>query len=635
MMLWLGFALAAEVASYPLVAPVTLPASGPARIALSGDAVGADPDLVLAGLLLLDRAGNDLPYAVVPSGDPEPETESLFARPAGRFVWEIEEARRPIDRLALDFDDLESNGPFRASLEVWNEGGWRPIGTPEVLYRVEGLGQGPVEDHTLEAGHLPGPFRLTVERLGRGVPDLDFARGEVLPPTLVPPLVEHLPAPEPSLTEEGMARYVFPLPGPRKVESVRFSLQGDVFNREVRFGTIDAQGQPSLGSPHFVERIVIADAHVDLVEVGELDIRGDTLVIDVATDRGRVLPLTAIDISSPSVDVLVRDVGAGPHRLLLGSREEARTYDLGVGAYELLRLEPPRILAGPPEPNPEYVARPTREGVDGPGGEINLARFKWARAVDGAGWVKVVLDRAALAHAKVDLSDVRVVDAAGHQVPFLFRRSRVDEPLPVGAFTREERGAQSLFRVPLGEADAPVETVTVEAGADVFRRDVYVDRDRGRMTETLRHVEWSGEETGQRLVLTIGDRVGPELLLRVENGDNPPLPVTAITATSPAWELAFRVPEGGARIVYGSARTERAWYDLSMLEEEVRRIPLATATLGPEEPLAGPTLDGFDKVVVLAAVGALTLGLVAMTIRVLRAVPEAPGEDDQAPSASA
>lgn len=631
MMLWLGLALAADPASYPLEASVTLPPAGPARIVLAGDAVGADPSLVTAGLLLLDRAGNDLPYAVVPSDNPEPETDSLFARPAGRFVWEIEAASRPIDRLSLDFDDLALNGPFRASLEVWSEGGWRTIGTPEVLYRYDDEGGAPAEDRTLDAGHLTGPFRVTVERLGRGVPDLDFVHGEVLPPTVVPPLVEHLDAPSPSLTEDGMARYVVALPGPRQVTSIRLGLEGDLFSREVRFGTVDPQGQPVMGETHRVRRIAIADARVDLVDISGLDLRGDTLVIDIATDRGRVLPLTGVDVSSPAVDVLVRDVGVGPHRLLLGGREEARTYDLGVGAYELLRLDPPRVVPGAPTPNAEYLPRPTREGLDAVGGEINLARYKWAREVAGAGWVKVVLDRAALAHAKVDLSDLRVVDAAGHQVPFLFRRSRVDEPLPVGAFTREERGTQSLLRVPLGEADAPVETVTIETGADVFRRDVYVDRDRGRMTETLRHVEWSGEASGQRLTLTIGDRVGSELLLRVDNGDNPPLPITAITATSPAWELAFRVPEGGARVVYGSARAERPWYDLSMLEEEVRRIPLTAATLGPEVALAGPTLDGFDKVVVLAAVGALTLGLVAMTIRVLRAVPEA---GDQEPSAS-
>lgn len=631
-MTWLlSVAVAAELAAYPFVAPITLPEAGPVRVTLAGDALGAEPELAAAGLLMVDATGRDVPYAVVPAGDPAPSIEALFRFPIDRNVWEIEESPRPLDALSLSFDDLGANGPFRVAVSALVNGDWRPVGDPEVLYALDDPELGRMEDVTVSVGRITGPFRVAVTPLGRGRPELDFVRGEVLPPGQVAPHRERVEAPEPVLTEEGRARWVVPLPGPRKVVGLALEVDGDLFARDLWVGSQLPDGSVALGDVRQVRRIQVGDARVDLVAVSGLDVRGDALVVDIATDRGRVLPVRAFSVESAAMEVVLRDAGPGPHQLYLGGREEQVPYDLGVGAYELLGLGPPLVVPGPVVANAAYVPLPTREGLDGPGGPVNLARYPWRRSIEGPeGWVRLPLDQAVLARARVDLGDLRVVDPTGAQIPYLLLGTGAGERWATGDFTRTEdpEARASFLRVPLGEIEAPVETVTLRTGADTFVREVSVLRDRGQFTETLRRVTWSGTETGRALTLHVGERVGRELLLRIDHGDNPPLSVESVEVTYPRWEVLARLPAGGAALVYGAPRESRPSYDLDLLAAEVRRMRPAAATLGPEEAVGGTPLGALDKAVVLGAVGVLALGLVILTARVLRAVPV----EDEAPA---
>lgn len=624
-------ARAADLGAYPLLAPVELPATGPVRIVLPADAVGTEEGDLANTVVLVNGEGQDVAYAVVPAQDPSPETEHLFFRPVARNTWLTDGAARPLDALRLTFDDLAEDGPFRVLVEAPFNGGFRPIGPETVFYSLDDPEGGTIEMTRVAVGGATGPFRVTASPLRRQEPSLDFAMGEVRADGVVAPIVERVDVGEPVLTTEGRSRWTVPLAGPRRVLGLRFEVDGDVFRRHVYAGVPGPDGETSLPDVGLIRRVAIADARVDRVTVENLDIRGDTLLIDIDTDRGRPLPLRAVEVSSPGIALVARDAGPGPHTLYLGAREGQPRYDLDVAAFELLRLNPRAVAPGAVVPNPAYTPLPTREGVDAPGPVVNLARFRWSRPVTATpGWTRVTLDRAVLAHARVDLGDLRIVDTEGRQIPYVLRATNVGVPWETPPFTRAEQGAHSLLRVPLGEttgdAGSPVATVTLETGADTFTRQVVVLRDRGQMTEEVRHVTWQGSDQGGTLTLGIHDRLGKELLLRIENGDNPPLPVTAVRVTAPAWELRFRQPEGGATLIYGAPAEGRPAYDLAQLEAEVRRIVPTTGTLGAELASGGPQLSGFDKVIVLGGIGLLVVGLVAMTVRVLATSPtEEPG----------
>jgi hypothetical protein len=159
----------------------------------------------------------------------------------------------------------------------------------------------------------------------------------------------------------------------------------------------------------------------------------------------------------------------------------------------------------------------------------------------------------------------------------------------------------------------------------VFERTVTVLRDAGRTTESLRQVTWSGRERGDTLAIGVGEEVGDTLLLRIDNGDNPPLPIESIRVTSPRVEVRARIPDGGARLVYGAPGEQAPDYDLSLLQDEVSRMPVADATLGPEASLAPPEIGLVDRALTLFGVAVLALGLLGMLVQVLRGVPAASG----------
>jgi len=525
---------------------------------------------------------------------------------------------------ALTFEvrgSIERDGPYRVTVEGAQGDGWAPLGPPTMLYDLDG----PMGRHTVNrvrVPHVRGALRVTVVPLEGGLTELMTVTGESWPSGRVEPTLERVEVGDPVLVDGARARYVLRLPGARRVTGLTFEVAGDIFDREVWAGTPGPDGQPSLTSAGSIRRVSIAGTTIDMVEITGMDLRTDTLVVDVATDRGRPLAVSAVRVESPGEALLVRDAGPGPHKLYVGSVEEARTYDLGVATNELLRMSPVRGQVGALVVNPAFVPRPTREGVDAPGAELPTAGFRWRRPIVGApGWSRVVLDRATLTHVSRDLTDLRVVDAQGRQVPFLSRSSGVGVVMKTGPMVREEVGQYSRIRVPLDESDVPVDSVTLATGNDVFERQVSIKVDRGSATQTVRSVDWTGAGDGRALVLAVGQPLGRELLLEIDNGDNPPLPVTSVTVTTPTSELALRIPEGGASLVYGRRGERSPRYDLTQLAAEAQGLRLNDAELGPESELAGPELSFFDQLVVVAAVGLLALGLVAMTVRVLRAVP--------------
>ncbi len=594
----------ADPVDAPAMVELELAPTGVVRVSLPPDVAGADPALLGQTLRLVNERGEDLPFTVALTEPVARVDEHLDVVPVGFGSWKVGPSDRVVDTLRLAFSSERT-----LAVTVDDAG-------PYWLVDADVDGEA-IRMDTVPVALGKGPWIVTAREKIDGTLELYRARGEVDAVERVPPHCQELPAGEAALREGGVARYALDLGGPRRVTSVEVHADSDLFDRAV---TIAAPGDNGdvYGRSDRVRRIRVGGATVERTEVDDLDLGADALVVDVATEDGRVLPVTGFTVCSTAAHLLARDVGPGKLWLFAGGERHDEAQDLATARVELLREAGLWTNASeyPVVPNPSYQPKADREGVSNTAAALPLVKWRWSRDVVGEGWVRLPLDRSVLAHARPDLGDVRVVDAEGRQVPSLLRRTGRETAWETAPFTRDEVGSLSRIRVALGAELAPVATVRLGTSGDTFRRSVRVLRDRGTITEPLRSVEWRGDQQGVSLAIAIDAVVGRELLVEIDNGDNPPLAVSEVSVTYPEWELRARVSPG-SRVLYGAPGVYRADYDLALLSQDVFRQRLAVATLGPETAVGGPALQEVEKGAMLAAVGLLALALLGLTARVL------------------
>ncbi len=602
-MLFATLALAGPIDA-PQVMELELAPSGVVRVALPPDIVGADPLLLGQTMRLVNERGEEVPFTVALTEPLSRDEERLDIIPIGFGSWQVGPSERLVDGLALSFSD---QGPYEVHVDN--------VGPSWV---AQGLIDGELVDLD-EVQTLPGHGPWVVRARNKPGDNLQLysARGQSNPPDWVPPTCVEIPAGDPALRESGVARYALDLGGPRRVSSLAVHASGDLFDRTVTIGVPTDNGD-NYGHQGRIRRIQIGGARIDRARIEDIDLGTDALVVDIATEDGRVLPVTGFTVCSIGAHLLAREVGAGRFQLYGGGEPHPEADDLAQAKVELLREAGLWFNASeePVLPNPEYQQKADREGVAEVAAPLPLVKWRWSRPIEGEGWVRIPLDRAVLAHARDDLGDLRVVDSEGRQVPSLLRRTGRETAWDTAPFTREETGKTSRIRVTLGAELAPVATVRLATTGDTFRRTVRVLRDRGTITEPVRFVDWRGEQQGVNLAIGIDAVLGRELLIEIDNGDNPPLPVTEVSVSYPEWELRARVPVG-ARLLYGAPGVYRADYDLALLSADVFRQRLAVAALGAETEVGGPQLKGVQKGVMLGAVGVLALALLGLTARVL------------------
>ncbi len=180
-----------------------------------------------------------------------------------------------------------------------------------------------------------------------------------------------------------------------------------------------------------------------------------------------------------------------------------------------------------------------------------------------------------------------------------------------------------MLRVRLADPNVPVSSITLVTSANAFSREVTVLRPRATQLEPVRAWTWSSQGETSGLTLALYERFGDELVVRIDNGDDAPLPIERIELRYPSWELVAVLPPGGATLVYGDPRTARPDYDLYLVRDQVLRRNPAVAALG--EPRGrvkvAPMLD---RVLAGLGVAVLAVGLLLLVGTVLRAVPPPP-----------
>ncbi len=247
----------------------------------------------------------------------------------------------------------------------------------------------------------------------------------------------------------------------------------------------------------------------------------------------------------------------------------------------------------------------------GPVLDADLFRVRRAIPDGPSGLVALLIDADMMAHSRgpdAQFADVRIVDAANRQVPYVIERR--DEPL-VLPVTLERRDSDVpeprtgagrsrsayLIRVPYNEL--PRAQLVVETSARVFQRAVELsverpaDRShRAPWRSVVAMTTWShvdNDEAASALLLPLPSVDENEIWLTVDEGDNSALPLTGARLLLPSYRLRFyRRPGAVLRLAYGRDDLAAPRYDLALLAPQVLGVEAQELAAAPP---AGGAMD--------------------------------------------
>jgi hypothetical protein len=276
------------------------------------------------------------------------------------------------------------------------------------------------------------------------------------------------------------------------------------------------------------------------------------------------------------------------------------------------------------------------------GAAVDPAGFRYRREVPAGppGLTSLLLDAAVLSRSP-DLSDLRIADAQGRQVPYLLERRGEPLSLALAALARQAKKddppSLSRYRLELPYPSLPSARLVLATTARVFEREVRLvevpepaleprgDREPGERTVAQafwRHAD--PDSPAPELTLEIPRSPATRFDLVVEEGDNAPLPLGPPHLLLPANRLRFFYPAGDPlKLLYGQPGLPAPRYDLALLAPRLLGESAREIALGPtlrEGPQPDTAATG-RKIFWGSLVGAV-LVLLLILGRLLRGQPE-------------
>jgi hypothetical protein len=631
--LWMSFAaMAAEPTMYTQRATVELPPTGSALIDLS-----ALIELPTDDVLLVNGAGEAVPWTRLGSwmdetGGFTAVPWELVGRPPelDRIVIDTRAAGRAIDRIRVDgtfgrrgfFASLFSGSTWVVSIDVLDAKG--AVVASGLLWRASVAHQDRVND-TIEVPQLP-PGRYTLrasqEMSWQGV-TVSWAH-----PVDVEPIVKEYAVSGPTPGEPGFSVYEVSLPtGGMKPDRIELVVEDPRFLRDVNLlsSAVDPwmMGQEiNLGSGA-IERLNLEGTAVEhlSLELGGVPL-GDRLILQVEDGRDAPLAIKAVRLRLPQARLVVTDAGAGPHTLYaVPTLPDERPHDLTHATAELLRSDPPLAVPAGWAANPEYnPAAALPEGLLR-GAPAEVTMHKGSRTMSGVAGqaTRWSLPVDLLAQTARDLSDLRVVDGEGRQVPYLIDKDGVRALS--STTTREEQGKTTKLTLRLDQRTV-VQRVILRAEDPAFSREIRVEAHQ-------RYWERTPDDAPSPLSLDLSGQVLDSLEILIGNGDDAPLGPITVELYGPVISVLAVHPGDGARLYY-AGEAESPSYDLSLLAPVLLRGALQVGELGPHEEMS-PSTD-VDRKVAMAAVLAMALVMLGLVAKLVREPDDAPPADPTEPS---
>lgn len=574
-------------------------------------------------LALVDAEGRPVPFAIATSSAAD-EPVSLRVRSTDDpDTWTVEAPDRPVDTLRFS---ISSGRPTAATVTV------RDAETGEthaegLIWRWTGLSH-----DRLLLPRLLRPLTITVHWHGpRPARPLGITGWRSAEITLPDHVIELEPGPT-VLTETGETRTAVALPRPLPVQSVEVGLDPslDVVERPVSVvqGASELLSPVTLGSAT-LRRLRMGSTRIDDTTVALDRPPSDTLLwLDIGARSGPPLDVASVSVRLPRQVLYVRTGHRGPLTLLGGDVDAIEpTSELQSALLEMISAEVGTVQAGEVGPNPAWVPPEVQAGLAAPGAVLEgEARFIQEAPVSGpAGLVRLPLPAEVLVATVGQPHRLRLVvdgeDGQLVQVPHLSRRLPVDHVVPEVPLERVEDGSLSRIVLRNPNPGVPLTGLSLHSDAPLFRRTVSVLHPVDGQLRMLRLVEWHGGERPGTLSIELPGTVADELVIELDNGDDPPLPLSSADLRWGAWELIAALPDGGATLLVGSRRVGAPEHDLGLLRDQLGRRATAVATLGPLTERTPPPLGGADKIALWAGLLALVGGLGLLVLRLVRGVP--------------
>lgn len=385
---------------------------------------------------------------------------------------------------------------------------------------------------------------------------------------------------------------------------------------------------------------------------------GGTLVLEI--DNGDSPPLSGLQVEVygcgarlifeyPAPDAA--GSAAGHTWALYYGNPAARPphYDLEALRERLTRLGPLRpARLGPERPNPRYRRPPPLQFVPTAGAPLPSARFRLQQALrvpaaGGPDIYAVTLDPVAVGLLRPDLGDVRIVDRQDRQVPYVLSTD-AEEGRAELTRTAQARPRQSRYRLTLSAAGEARPLALPLSAVELTLADPFYERafrllsaapgteaaeaaaPRLLLSGTLRR---RGEDGGGLHRLPLSGERQRELILEIDDEDNPPLTIERLGGVLRAPRLAFKLTPGdGYRLLLGDPETSPPRYDIEALRQAVLDYAALPAQLGPLEPnrayrarASDYLLDAPPTAVLWGSLLLAVAVLVAITVRLLGKQP--------------
>ncbi len=624
-----GAARAAEPASYPLAATVELHEAELLRLDLPPEWLERCPDP--GSYLLLDPTGVEVPFASRTSDDGAGwRSERLIWKPTRTqrdWAWEVQPpaSGEPVHALRL------SRLPVGGAVEILVQ----PVEAAQasrrgVLWNLPDSGAGAQLDLPLGDIGAEGPWRIEVEAssgagwIRDGTQDLGFEAVIAHPWSVLPtPLAVEASGPVPS--SETSSDWLLRLPrAGLPLRAVEVDAEDPLFSRPTALLMAAEVGEAIPLGRGTLERVAHGQASIERNGFGLHNTATADLLLRVEDGRSPPLDISGVELSLRGLALVVPSPQAGPHRLL-GCGPDAPAYDLERLEERLAEGRPVQVTAPSPASNGDWQPASAGAGLLGAGPVLDTEGFLFEREIRGpAGLVRVVLDDHAMAKGRRGYPDLRFLDSEDRQLPYLLQREPVGRVLDDILIGREERDGISALVLTLPQANLPAKALVLSTGRTTFEREVRLISAVPGDAQGLSATIWRGSSEGEsRLVLPVPDRLPRRLELRIDNGDNPPLPVDSVSLIVPTWEARVQLPTATAiRMLYGHTELQAPRYDLALLREHVLTQPVEPAALGPVLELAPPPREPPKRGLLLGVIAIMAALLLALTVRLLKTPEE-------------